>query len=74
MIELDVEALKTMQPTDEELQEVYRRVAIPTHEFRHSGFLIKFAEALIRAGSENFQLLKPVALELAKKYNLMQQL
>lgn len=39
----------------------------------HGSFMTAFARAVVTADNENFELLKPVALELIKKYDLNQK-
>jgi len=53
---------------DDDIREIFRRIA--AGEDPHGGFLTHFSRALGNADRENFQLLKPFALELIKKYNL----
>ena len=54
--------------TDQELHEIFRKIAMGINH--HGSFLTTFADALIRADAENFQLLKDVSLSLVSKYNL----
>jgi hypothetical protein len=54
--------------TDQEILHVY--VEIASGRGRHGGFLLAFAEAVVRADSSNFMLMRPVALLLMSKYGL----
>jgi len=54
--------------TDESIRALY--IDIANGLGNHGSFLVTFADAFLRADAENFQLLKPVAMELVRKYNL----
>ena len=51
-----------------EVHEIFRKIA--SGERQHGDFLTCFAEAMLHADTENFQILKPVAEQLIKKYNV----
>jgi rubrerythrin len=54
--------------SDQELREVFRRIA--SGEEEHGDFLTLFAKALQHANFENYHLMRPTALVLARKYHL----
>jgi len=56
--------------TDEQVQAIYRRIALKEPGFEHGDFLTEFARALLRADFENFAVLRPAAVELIEKYAL----
>lgn len=56
-----------------EIKEVYRRVAAREKGHEHGDFLTAFAEAVIRADAENFEVLRPAARLLIQKYGLIQE-
>ena len=54
--------------TNEEVRSIF--VAIANGAGGHGSFVMAFADALLRADSTNFNLLKPVAEELIRNYDL----
>lgn len=54
---------------DEQIKEVYRRIAIGD-PVPHGSFVTAFAEAVWKADRENFYILKPVAIQIMRKYDL----
>lgn len=54
--------------SDDEIRFVFINVANGVGN--HGSFLMSFADALLRADAENFQLLKPIAKTLIRKYGL----
>jgi hypothetical protein len=54
--------------TDEELKEIFRKIAMKERE--HGGFLTCFAVAMTSAGEDDFRLLIPAALALVAKHKL----
>jgi hypothetical protein len=54
--------------TDEDIRQIYREISAGVG--KHGSFLTHFAEAVVRADSENFELLRPAAARLIVKYNL----
>lgn len=53
---------------DDELREVYRKIA--ARERPHGGFLISFAEAVVRADQINFAILSGAARMFVVAFNL----
>lgn len=54
--------------TQEKIQNIFREVANGVGN--HGSFLVSFSECIIRADSQNFYLLRPVAISLIEKYGL----
>lgn len=54
--------------TDSELTHIYLKIS--NGRGNHGDFLRTFAEALLRADSENFQIMRKAAYAISVKYNL----
>lgn len=69
-IEMDVTTpwAKGLKMSDGEINEIYRRIAVKEEE--HGGFLTDYANAVIRADQENFDVLKSMSVWLIWKYKL----
>ena len=57
--------------SEDEIREVFRRVAAREPGHVHGDFLTSFAEAVVRADHENFPILRPAARRFIFKYGLL---